>query len=185
MRGNQLIFSRSGDRRKLFGISPYFFSQHKIINGYYLPDDKELPLHGLQGQTLVFDFGFCQPSLTVPPMDTQFFPITLPNNFLALGITGVSDIPPSTIVTPPAAGATSNVLVDPSYLLNMQQTHGGNTWQWMNKDVSNDEGVGTSERPLMFKSPILLPIGDTISCVVRNLGNCSLRVQIMLIGGSF
>lgn len=185
MRGHQLIFSRSGDRRKLFGVSPYLFSQYELINEYFLPADKELPEHGLQAQVLVFDFGFAQPSNTVPPMDTQFFPITLPNNFLATGATGVSDIPPSTLTTVTAAGATSAVQIDPAYLLNFQQTHGGSTWQWMNKDVSNGEGVGTGEHPLVFKSPVLMPAGDTISCVVRNLANASLRVQVALIGGSF
>jgi hypothetical protein len=185
VRGNQLIFSRSGDRRKLFAVSPYLFSQYELINGYFLPEDKELPLHGLQGQVLVFDFGFALAANTVAPMDTQFFPITLPNNFLATGVTGVSDIPPSTLVNVAAAGATSGVQQDPSYLLNFQQTHGGNTWQFMNKDVSNGEGVGTGEHPMMFKSPVFLPAGDTISCVVRNLMNASLRVQVTLIGGSF
>lgn len=184
MRGNQLIFSRSGDRRRLYGVSPLLFPQYTLINDYFLPEERELPQHGVTAQVLVFDFGFAQPPLTLGPMDSQFFPLTLGSNFLACAVTGVSDVPPSVGVVP-SAGLLAGVQVTPSYLINFQQTHAGNTWQWMNKDVSNDEAVGTGEHPLMFKSPVFLPIGDTVSCVVRNLGNTSLRVQIALIGGSF
>lgn len=184
MHGNQLIFSRDGTRSKLYGVSPLLFPQYHVLNHYFLPHMRELPAHGLSAQVLVFDFGFSDPTLTVAPMDTQFFPLTLGSNFLALAITGVSDVPPSTGVVP-AAGALSGVQVSPAYLVNMQQTHQGNTWQWMNKDVTNREAVGTAENPLMLKSPPLIPAGDTLGCVVRNLGNASLRVQITLIGGSF
>lgn len=184
MHGNHLTFSRSGSRQRLYGVSPYLFSQYSILNGYFLPDEKELPAHGITGAVLVFDFGFNDPSLIVAPMDTQFFPLTLGSNFLASAITGVSDVPPSVGVVP-APGLLAGVQVAPSYLINIQQTHAGNTWQWMNKDVTNQEAVGTARNPFLFKSPAFLPVGDTVSCVVRNLGNVSLRVQIALIGGSF
>ena len=184
MHGNQLTFSRSGDRRKLFGVRPYLFPQYTELNGYFLPDDRELPQHGLAAQLLVFDFGFADPSQIVAPLDTQFYPLTLGGNFLANSITGCSDVPPSVGVVP-TPGAQSGVAVSPAFLVNFQQTHNGNTWQWNNKDVSNLEALGTAENPLMFKSPPFLPMGDTISCLVRNLGNTSLRVQIVLAGGSF
>ena len=184
MRGNQLIFSRSGDRRRLYGVSPYLFPQYTDFNSQFLPDDRELPLHGLQAQLFVFDFGFALPANTIAPLDTQFFPITVPNDFLALSITGVADVPPSSGVVP-AAGRLVGVNVTPTYLINFQQTHAGSTWQWHNKDVTNVEAVGTGENPRMFKSPVYLPAGDTLSCVLRNLGNTSLRVQIVLSGGSF
>jgi hypothetical protein len=77
------------------------------------------------------------------------------------------------------------VQIDPAFLINIQQTHNGNTWQWFNKDITSDEAVGTGEHPLMFTSPIFLPAGDTVSCIVRNLGNTSLRVQITILGASF
>jgi hypothetical protein len=185
MRGNQLIFSASGDRRKLYPVSPYLFSQHQCDNWRYLPDDKELPLHGMKTQTLVFDFGFSLPAMIVGPMDSQFFPFTLPNNFLGIAAAGVSDVPPSQNVTTPAAGALAGVQISPAYLVNIQQTHNGNTWQWFNKDITADEAVGTGEHPLMFTSPIFLPAGDTVSCIVRNLGNTSLRAQITILGASF
>ena len=129
--------------------------------------------------------GFALPVQQVAPMDTQYFPITLANNFLALAITGVSDVPPSQNVSVPAAGSFSGVQVDPAYLINFQQTHAGNTWQWANKAVTNREACGTAQNPLMFKSPILLPAGDTLACTVQNMANTSLRVQVTLIGGSF
>ncbi len=184
MRGNQLIFSRSGDRRRLYGVSPTLYTQYTVLNGYFLPSEHELPEHGLKAQVLVFDFGFSNPALIVAPMDSQFFPITLPNNFLAFSITGISDVPPASGVVP-APGLLAGVAISPAYLVNLQHTHEGNTWQWANKDVTNVEAVGTAQNPLFFKSPPLIPAGDTISCVVRNLGNTQLRVQIALIGGSF
>lgn len=184
MRGNQLIFSRSGDRRRLYTVSPLLFPQYPAINWRFLPDDRELPLHGLKAQTLVFDFGFSLPAMFVGAMDSQFSPFTLPNNFLGLAMTGVSDVPPSVGVVP-SVGLTAGIQTDPSYLVNIQQTHEGNTWQWFNKDVTADEAVGTGEHPFMFVSPVFLPAGDTVSCTVRNLGNTTLRVQIMILGASF
>lgn len=183
MRGG-LIFSRSGDTRRLYEVSPYLFPQYPALNERFLPDARELPEHGLSAQILVFDFGFCQPSLTVAPYDTQFFPVTLPNNFLGISITAVSDVPPSQNVVP-ALGVVAGVQQNPAFLMNIQHTHKGNTWQWFNKDVTNREGAGTAQNPLMCKSPVLVPAGDTLSAIVRNLSNASLRVQITLIGGAF
>ena len=185
MHGNQLIFSRSGKRSRLYGVSPYLFPQRTILNDYFLPDVKELPAHGLVAQVLVFDFGFSIPLQQVAPMDTQYFPITLPNNFLALAITGVSDVPPSQNASVPAAGSLNGVQVDPAYLINFQQTYNGNTWQWANKAVTNREMCGTALNPYMFKSPVLVPAGNTLACTVQNMANTSLRVQVTLIGGSF
>lgn len=185
MHGNQLTFSRSGKRSRLYSVSPLLFPQRGILNDYFLPDVKELPAHGLVAQVLVFDFGFSIPLQQVAPMDTQYFPITLPNNFLALAITGVSDVPPSQNVNVPAAGALSGVQVDPAYLINFQQTYNGNTWQWANKAVTNREMCGTAMNPYMFKSPVLVPAGNTLACTVQNMANTSLRVQVTLIGGSF
>ncbi len=191
MHGSSLIFSRNGVGpngplypQRAYRVNPELFPQYTVLNDYFLPNEHELPRHGLLAQTLVFDFGFNDPSLIVGPMDTQFFPLTLGNNFLGLAITGTSDVPPSQNVVP-SAGLLAGVQKSPAYLINIQQTHAGNTWQWMNKDVTNVEGVGTAENPLMFKRPVFLPIGDTVSCIVRNLANTSLRVQVVVTGGSF
>ena len=105
MHGNRLTFSRSGTRSKRWGVSPLLFPQRNILNGYFLADERELPTHGLAAQVLIFDFGFSDPSLQVGAMDMQFFPLTVAGNFLALGITGISDVPPSQNVSTPAAGA--------------------------------------------------------------------------------
>jgi hypothetical protein len=183
--GNQLTFSRSGDRRRLYGVSPLLYPQYHELNHYFLPDGRELPAHGLPAQVLVFDFGFALPNQTIGPMDSQFFPVTVGSNFLALAATGVSDVPPTQNVTVPAMGSLIGVQVDPAYLITIQQTHGGNTWQWMNKGVTNREFCGTAYNPMMLKSPVLIPAGDTVSCTVQNMANTSLRVQIILVGGSF
>lgn len=183
MHGNQLIFSRSGNRRRLYGVDPLLFPQYTTFNKYFLPDEHELPRHGLQTNFLVFDFGFSDPSLAIAPYDTGYFPVELGFNFLAEMITGVSDV--LGVTTTPSAGAQQNVQVTPSYLINFQHTHLGNTRQWAAKNVTNIEAVGTAENPLLFKSPVLLPKGDSLVCVLQNLANAQLRAQILLTGGSF
>ena len=198
MHGKALIFSRGGvsqngprGPQRSYGVSPLFFPQRGILNDFYLPSSRELPEHGLQAQVMVFDFGFAIPAQTVAPMDSQFFQVALASNFLATTATGVSDVPPSQNVTVVAGGvnlyasALSGVQVDPAFLVTIQQTHAGNTWQWMNKGVSNREFLGTSRDPMPLRSPVLIPAGDTIGCTIQNMANTSLRVQVVLVGGSF
>jgi len=191
MHGNYLIFSRGGMGRNFRGpakpypVSPFLFPQYSALdlNARFLPDDIELPTHGLTTQFLNFDFGFATPALQIGAMDSQYFPLTLGGNFLAIAIMGVSDVPPGATI--PSAGAISGQQVDPAFLLNFQQTHEGNTWQWSNKPLSNREACGTGENPLLFKRPILIPAGDTLACTVQNMANATLRVQIALMGAAF
>ena len=183
MHGNELIFSRSGSRQKLYRVSTLLFPQYTILNAYFLPDEHELPAHGLTTEMIAFDFGFSDPTLVIAPYDTVPFPYTLGMNFLAESITGVSDV--LGVATPPVAGSLINTQVDPPFLINFQHTHQGNTRQWMQKAVSSGEAVGRGENPLLFKSPVLLPKGDTITCTLTNLTNGQLRAQILLLGGAF
>jgi hypothetical protein len=181
--GNQLTFSRSGGCQKLYCVSTILFPQYTVFNGYFIPKDNELPAHGVITRLLPFDFGFSDPSLVIYPYDTAYFPIELGDNFLAETITGFSDVLGGVDVA--AAGALANVPQDPAYLVNFQHTHLGSTRQWANKSVTNDEAVGTGENPLLFKTPVLIPKGDTLTCVVQNMLNAQLRVQVLLAGGSF
>jgi len=183
MHGNQLTFSRSGDARRLYYVDPLLFPQYTTFNKYFLPDVHELPKHGLVTRFLVFDFGFSDPSLVLAPYDTGFFAVELGDNFLAETITGAYDV--LGVTNPPASGSLANVQVTPSYLINFQHTHLGNTRQWAAKNLTNLEAVGTAENPMLFKSPALIPKGDTLTCIVQNLANAQARVQIMLAGGSF
>ncbi len=182
MHGNQLIFSRSGDRRRLYCVSTALFSQYTVTNKYFLPDEHELPSE-LRLSMLGFDFGVTDPTLVIAPYDTAFFPVELGENFLAETITGYSDV--LGIATPPAVGSLANVQLDPTYLINFQHTHLSNTRQWASKNITNREAVGTAENPLLFKSPVLIPKGDTLTCIVQNMLNAQLRVQILLMGGGF
>jgi hypothetical protein len=193
MHDNFLTFSRGGVGRDAAGnvmrfaprryrVSPLLFPQYGVLNGYYLPKKNELPGRGLIAQVLVFDFGFAIPSNSIGAYDTQYFPINLGGDFLALGITGASDIPPSQNVTTPAPGALSGLQVDPAYLVSFQQTHEGSTWQWTNKAVTNREAVGKDGTPRMLVRPALIPAGDTLGCTVQNLANTTLRVQVAIIG---
>lgn len=183
MHGNRLIFSRSGDRRRLYGVSTALFPQYTLNNEYFLPEEHELPGEGLRLSMLGFDFGVNDPTLVIAPYDTAFYPVELGENFLVETITGYSDVPG--IATPPATGSLSNVQLDPTFLINFQHTHLGNTRQWASKSITNREAVGTAENPLLFKSPVLIPKGDTLTCVVQNMLNANLRVQILLLGGGF
>ena len=109
--------------------------------------------------------------------------MVLGNNFLAETITAVSDV--LGVATVPAAGSQANVNQSPSFLINFQHTHLGNTRQWMNKSVTNLEACGTGENPSLFKHPPLIPAGDTLTCIVTNLLNAQQRVQVLLLGGIF
>lgn len=183
MNANKLIFSRSGSRSRLYAVDPLLFPQYTTLNGAFLPDEHELPKHGLITRFMPFDFGFSNPGLIIAPYDTAFVQIEAGKNFLAEVITGVSHVPSQPTV--PVAGAQSGVLVSPSYLVNFQHTHNGNTRQWANKNVTNLEAVGTAENPLLFKSPVLIPKGDSLTCIVQNLANAYQRVQVLLVGGEF
>ena len=190
MYGNKLTFSRSGNRSRLYCVDPLLFPQYTVLNDYFLPADHELPAHGLRTRFLPFDFGFNDPTLVIAPYDTVPFPVPIGENFLAEAITGVSDVlGPATVPGerdgPAGGGALANVLLSPSYLINFQHTHAGNTRQWASKSVTNLEAVGTGENPLLFKSPVLIPKGDTLTCTVTNLLNAQQRVQVMLLGGAF
>jgi hypothetical protein len=183
VRGNQLTFSQSGDRRKLYCVSPLLFSDYTVLNGNFLPEDHELPSEGLRLLMLAFDFGFNDPTLVIAPYDSVPFPVVLGQNILLTSITGWSDVPG--VATTPAVGSLINVPQDPAYLINFQHTHLGNTRQWASKSVTNGEAVGQATAPLLFKSPVFIPKGDTLTCVVQNLCNANLRVSIALLGGAW
>jgi hypothetical protein len=179
---NQLIFSRSGGADKLYKVNPLLFPQQHLANAYQLPDSRDLPSEGLELRFLTFDFGFATPGSALAPFDLQPYGIPIGRNFLATAITGAS-IPASSL-TPPAAGSPGAV-VSPAFLFNFFHTHEGVQRQWFNKDVTDVTGLGDGKRPRIFRAPILLVSGDTLTCQVRNLSNCTLQVQIMLAGGEF
>lgn len=179
---NQLIFSRSGGADKLYNVSPLLFPQQHLANKYHLPESRDLPAEGMELRFLTFDFGFATPGGVLAPFDLQPFGIPIGRNFLAVSITGASV--PAASATPPIAG-NPGAQVSPSFLFNFLHTHEGVQRQWFNKDVQDVIGLGDGRRPLLFRSPILLVSGDTLTCQVRNLSNCNLQVQIMLAGGEF
>jgi len=195
MRGNQLIFSRSGDRRKLYPVSPLLFPQSFLNNKYFLPNDNELPegagyerpTGGLLTTFLAFDFGFNDPSLIAASYDTVYVPLLVSQNFLAEAITGVAQAQApasvSSVVAIPSGGSMQNV--PPFFLFNIQHTHAGKTRQWFTKPVPNNLGLGTGEEPLMFKIPALVPAGDTLTAMIQNLAGNPLQAQICLIGAEF
>jgi hypothetical protein len=190
MATNELIFSRSGSAGRLYRVNPLLFGQKKLNNKYFLPDGRDLPTD-IELRFWTFDFGFSDPSAVIGPYDTAYFGIPAGRNFLACSITGASA--PQASATPPAI-VGKNILtvsgapgaqVTPSYLMNFLHTHEGVQRQWANKNEFDLEGVGGGVLPTIFKSPILILQGDTLTCQVQNLANSNLQVQIVLAGGEF
>jgi hypothetical protein len=182
MHANHLIFSRDARGSRLYRVSPLLFAQEQTTNKDHLPKERDLPAHGLELRFQTFDFGFVDLGKILGPYATEFVGIPFGRDFLATSITGCS----ASLATanPPVAGA-ANAQVKPSFLFNFLHTHDGKQRQWSNKNITDVEGLGNGQDPMLFKSPVLIPKGDTLTCVVQNLGNNSLQVQIMLAGGEF
>ncbi len=183
MNEHSLIFSRSGGPDKLYRVSPLLFPQYQLANAYQLPERRDLPLEGLELRFETFDFGFANPGNIITPNDTAYFGIAFGRNFLATMITGCGV--PQGQAALPAAGAPGTK-VTPTFLFNFQHENAkGVIRQWSNKPLTDIEGVGTAEEPLMFKSPAFIAQGDTLTCMMQNVSNCNLMAQIVLVGGEF
>lgn len=180
MATNQLIFSRSGSAN-LYRVSPLLFGQKKLNNKYLLPDGRDLPEY-IELRFWTFDFGFSDPSAAIAPYDKAFFGLPAGRNFLAVSMNQTSA--PVASATPPAAGAPG-AQVTPAFLVNFLHTHEGAQRQWSNKDDFDVVAAGDARLPYIFKSPVLILQGDTLTCSVTNLSNCSLQAQVMLAGGEF
>jgi hypothetical protein len=182
MHANHLIFSRDMRGSRLYRVSPLLFPQEQTENFRHLAQERDLPAHGLMLAFYGFDFGFSDPGKVIGPYATEHFGAAARKNFLVSSITGCS----ATVATaaPPVAGA-AGAQKTPAFLFNFLHTHQGITRQWFNKNLTNVEGLGNGQDPLMLKSPALIPEGDTLTCLVQNLGNSTLQVQILLTGGEF
>jgi len=181
MGANQLIFSRSGSA-KFYTVSPLLFGQKKLNNKYFLPDGRDLPEH-VELRFWTFDFGFSDPSAAIAPYDKAFFGLPAGRNFLAVSMNQAS-VPQPTSTGTPAAG-NPGALVTPAFLVNFLHTHEGAQRQWSNKDEFDVEAAGDGRLPYIFKSPVLILQGDTLTCSVTNLSNCTLQAQVMIAGGEF
>ncbi len=183
---NSLIFSIDGSATRTKRVSPYLFPQYVDANHLFLASDHELPT-SLRLRFLPFDFGYNDPQLTISAYDTAYVSIPMENNFLATQMTGQGSVVGVTGATTVASvsGTLVGVNLNPNYLVIFQHTHQGKTRQWHNKAVTNVEGPGSGMEPSMFKHPVLIPAGDTLTCQVQNLANANLQVQIVLTGGEF
>jgi hypothetical protein len=179
---NQLSFSRTGRADRLYPVSPLLFAQRQLLNKYFLPDERDLPAHGLELRFWTFDFGFAVPGAAIAPYDTVPYGLLAGRNFLAVAITGASV--PQASANVPAAGAPG-AQVSPAFSVTFLHTHEGVQRQWANKDELDLQMVGKGVYPTIFKAPILIPQGDTLTAQVRNLTNSTLLVQLNLAGGEF
>jgi hypothetical protein len=182
MREPGLIFSESGDSRRLYRVSPLLFPQYPALNKYFLQKGRDLPQHGLITRFEVFDFGFAVPGNVISPYDTAFADVQIGRDFLATIITGTYAA--GVAATPPVAGQP-NANVTPGMLVMFLHTHLGVQRQWENKPVTDIESLGDGMNPSFLKEPILLCAGDTLTCQIQNLGNVNLQAQILLTGGQF
>jgi len=173
-----LIFSTSGDCRRLRRISPLLFPQYPALNKYFLQKERDLPTFGLVTRFQVFDFGYSS--------DLQ-----IGRDFLAEIITGIygavaAAVPPSLSTSSGyGLGGQINANQTPGFLVTFLHTHDGVQRQWENKPITDIEAVGNGTDPSLLKEPILLVTGDTLTCQLQNLSNVTLQAQILLIGGEF
>jgi hypothetical protein len=185
MHANYLTFSKDARGSRLYRVSPLLYPQEQLENALLLPKERDLPAHGLGTVFYPFDFGFNNPMATIAPYDTQYFGYVIGKDFLATAITGTAAAVGVTGANAPATAGQPGALPSPSYLFNFLQTHNGNQRQWANKNLTNLEGVGSASDPIIFRNPVLVPEGDTLTCEVQNLANVTLQVQILLTGGEF
>jgi|SRR5271157_1571945 len=182
-----LIFSRSGDRRRLYPVSPYLYSQFGPYNKFILPKRRDLPSHGLITRLYAFDFGFSIPGNALAPYDTGYSPLIIGRDLLVLAVTKVSYAAAPNVAAggtlPIAGGAGANG--SPAFLVNWLHTHGGVQRQWSNKNITDGEAGGTGRKPMILRDPALLAEGDTMTCVVQNMLNATLQVQLLFTCGEF
>lgn len=189
---NFLIRSKAGvpspwvraQRNPKVRVSPFLYAQEQLYNGLFLPEVRDLPSKALRLVFHTFDFGFTDPTRILGPYNEDYFNIPMGKNTLFWAITGLSiPAPPSTTPTP----ATGNVgaQISPALQFNFLQGHGDVVSQWSNKPITDIEGLGTAQDPMFFRSPVLVPTGDTITADVQNMGNVNLKAQIVLHGGEF
>jgi hypothetical protein len=187
-----LIFSTSGDCRRLRRISPLLFPQYPALNKYFLQKERDLPTFGLVTRFQVFDFGYSSGGGNqVAPFDTAYSDLQIGRDFLAEIITGIygavaAAVPPSLSTSSGyGLGGQINANQTPGFLVTFLHTHDGVQRQWENKPITDIEAVGNGTDPSLLKEPILLVTGDTLTCQLQNLSNVTLQAQILLIGGEF
>jgi hypothetical protein len=190
MREPGLIFSRSGDTRQLYRVSPLLFPQYPAIHNYFLQKTRDLPTFGLRTRFQAFDFGYSTGN-AVQPLDTAYFDLQIGRDFLAEIITGTygsaaANVPPS-LPSSPGYGLAQqpNANGTPGFLVQFFHTHDGVQRTWENKPITDIEAVGDAQNPSFLKEPILLVSGDTLTCQLQNLLDVTLQAQIILVGGEF
>lgn len=154
-------------------FSPFLFPQDGLFNRFRLPRLRDLPQHGLTFAIKTFDFGFNASNPSLNPFDTAYQTVTCTRNILIWGITGTST---------PLAGVKP---VSPAFLFQFLQTHQGVQAQFFNKPITDVEGVGTAQDPLILKEPQLALAGDQLQIQIQNLANVNLNAQVCLLGGEF
>lgn len=174
MRPNFLIRSLDGGRSRLERISPFLFSQRKLLNRYFLARGRDLPGSGLEFRARTFDFGYNNPAQVLAPYAVINTNLISDNNLLVWGIVGVSN-----------PKGTAAAAVSPAYLFNVTHTHEGTQIQWFNKAISDVEAAGSAQHPYLMREPQLVLAGDSLQIEIQNLGNFNLQAQITLYGGQF
>jgi hypothetical protein len=181
-----LIFSRSGYRLRTYRVSPLLYPQFGVYNKYILPKSRDLPLHGLITRFYVFDFGYSNPGNAIAPYQTAYCPLVMGRDFLVWAVTRVYNaIGPLALTNPATTPAQIGPNQSPGLLVNWLHTHNDVQRQWSNKNVTDGEQGGDGRYPMVLKDPALIPQGDTITCVIQNLGNVTLAAQYMFGGGEF
>jgi hypothetical protein len=153
--------------------SPFLVGQRGILQDVFLPTLLELPEDGLEPFEMTFDFGFLSGQYLLDPYGQQIQTIAYDHNALIWGMTVVSNPTPG------------GVAVVPPLLFQLIHNHDGVQRQFFNKSMVGHEHGGSGKHPLIVKSPQLVLKGDSVTCIVNNLGNNNLRAQVTLLQGQF
>lgn len=174
-----LIGEHVATRGGQFRFSPFLFPQSPFFNRFLLPKQRDLPYIGLTFALKTFDFGFNASNPSLAPFDTAYQTVVCIKNFLVWGITGV--------VTPLDGSAA----VSPAFLFQFLHSHKDSNQesatqrQWFAKPISDVEGLGTAEEPLILKEPQLVLAGDQLQIQIQNLSGAIVDAQVCLLGGEF
>lgn len=170
---NPWVGTHRGQSSAAIRISPWLYSQKKLLNIFFLPKLRDLPQIGLELKVVMFDYGFNPGNPVLDPFDTVRTSEVCTRNLIIWGITGTSIIV--------GAGAPA----EPAYMLQVYHTHQGTQSQFFNKPVTDVELAGTAQHPHLLPHPYLCLKGDVLDCELQNLTGNNLNAQLCLLGAEF
>lgn len=186
MSGNAWVGQHLGkDDPRLVRISPFLYSQRKLLNVFFLPKLRDLPQTGLDLKALVFDYGFNAGTSSLASMGTQKINLQIERPLMIWGITGNSSAVRQAGPGPDFAGRFRLSPPNVGFQLQLFHTHQTAQRQFFNKHARDMEICGSGQHVHLLRTPYLVIKGDQITCEVKNLTSAAMNVQVVLWGGEF